>query len=190
MVKEPLPDADKLSEADIEEHVMLDLEIRNNYLVDELQLGTRLNEAVSAGNRADFALMLAMISQDVTDDASVVDPVKTKPRADDLRKMFSLLPERSFYAEAQDFGMEDRIGECVANGAASAVQLLLSARGEPLALKEDSIGHDVRSNLSPLARAKADSALAGTAVARVPYDLRTLAIVDAVTESRNILEKI
>ena len=169
---------------------MLDMEIRNSLLVDELQLGTRLNEAVSHGNRADCALMLAMISHDVTDDASVVDPVKTKPEPADLRKTFSLLPERSFYAEAQDFGMEDRIGECVAKGASATVQLLLAERGEPLAVREDGIGHDVRANMSLLARAKADSVLAGTAVARVPYDLRTLAIVDAVTESRDILARL
>lgn len=41
------------------------VEVENNVLVHELQLGTQLSQSVHSGRRADFALMLAMLSDDV-----------------------------------------------------------------------------------------------------------------------------
>lgn len=46
---------------------MLTHEIRNQLLVDELQLGNRLNQDIQISDHADFALLLAMLSHDVTD---------------------------------------------------------------------------------------------------------------------------
>ena len=39
---------------------MLTHEIRNQLLVDELQLGNRLNQDIQTSDHADFALLLAM----------------------------------------------------------------------------------------------------------------------------------
>ena len=46
---------------------MLEADIRQVYLVDELQLGQRLNQALQGGHQAEFALLLSMLSPDVTD---------------------------------------------------------------------------------------------------------------------------
>ena len=66
---------------------MLTPEIRNELLVDEMQLGQRLNEDVQTQNHADFALMLSMLSQDVTDQAIFSDE-KQKVKEVDLRAKF------------------------------------------------------------------------------------------------------
>lgn len=55
---------------------MLTSDIRNEFLVDEMQLGSRLNEDIHSQNRADFALMLAMLSTDVIDHPLYNDEVK------------------------------------------------------------------------------------------------------------------
>ena len=44
---------------------MLTHEIRNQLLVDELQLGTRLNQDIQTSDHADFALLLAMLIRSV-----------------------------------------------------------------------------------------------------------------------------
>ena len=81
---------------------MLTPEIRNELLVDEMQLGQRLNEDVQTQNHADFALMLSMLSQDVTDQAIFSDE-KQKVKEVDLRAKFKLPKEQKQYATASDF---------------------------------------------------------------------------------------
>ena len=69
---------------------MLTSNIRNQYLVDEMQLGERLNKDVHAGNHADFSLMLAMLSHDLTDHP-LYNPIVTEEKEVNLRKKFHLL---------------------------------------------------------------------------------------------------
>ena len=71
---------------------MLTHEIRNQLLVDELQLGTRLNQDIQTSDQADFALLLAMLSHDVTDNPEFSSS-ESKLKEEDLRKKFNLLPE-------------------------------------------------------------------------------------------------
>ena len=79
---------------------MLTHEIRNQLLVDELQLGNRLNQDIQTSDHADFALLLAMLSHDVTDNPEFSSS-ESKLKEDDLRKKFNLLPEQKKYAETQ-----------------------------------------------------------------------------------------
>lgn len=72
---------------------MLTHEIRNQLLVDELQLGNRLNQDIQTSDHADFALLLAMLSHDVTDNPEFSSS-ESKLKEDDLRKKFNLLPEQ------------------------------------------------------------------------------------------------
>ena len=46
---------------------MIPQTLREHYLVDELQLGQTLNQAISQGRRSEFSLLLAMLSPDVED---------------------------------------------------------------------------------------------------------------------------
>lgn len=72
---------------------MLTHEIRNQLLVDELQLGNRLNQDIQTSDHADFALLLAMLSHDVTDNPEFSSS-EYKLKEEDLRKKFNLLPEQ------------------------------------------------------------------------------------------------
>lgn len=72
---------------------MLTHEIRNQLLVDELQLGNRLNQDIQTSDHADFALLLAMLSHDVTDNPEFSSS-ESKLKEEDLRKKFNLLPEQ------------------------------------------------------------------------------------------------
>lgn len=64
---------------------MLTHEIRNQLLVDELQLGNRLNQDIQTSDHADFALLLAMLSHDVTDNPEFSSS-EAKLKEEDLRK--------------------------------------------------------------------------------------------------------
>lgn len=64
---------------------MLTHEIRNQLLVDELQLDNRLNQDIQTSDHADFALLLAMLSHDVTDNPEFSSS-ESKLKEDDLRK--------------------------------------------------------------------------------------------------------
>lgn len=72
---------------------MLTHEIRNQLLVDELQLGNRLNQDIQTSDHADFALLLAMLSHDVTDNPEFSFS-ESKLKEEDLRRKFNLLPEQ------------------------------------------------------------------------------------------------
>lgn len=72
---------------------MLTHEIRNQLLVDELQLGTRLNQDIQTSDHAEFALLLAMLSHDVTDNPEFSSS-ESKLKEEDLRKKFNLLSEQ------------------------------------------------------------------------------------------------
>ena len=81
---------------------MLTEQIRSQMLVDELQLGQRLNNDIQSQNHADFNLMLAMLSHDMTDHPLHHDKVESV-KEEDLRAKFSLPREQRKYAHQDDF---------------------------------------------------------------------------------------
>ena len=81
---------------------MLSEKLRESVLVDELQLGNRLNESVSSGDRADFQLLLSMLSSDVCD-APQFNRRILKNDPENLREKFALGDVQRFYADKQDF---------------------------------------------------------------------------------------
>ncbi len=81
---------------------MLGEKLRESVLVDELQLGNRLNESVSSGDRADFQLLLSMLSSDVCD-APQFNRRILKNDPENLRDKFALGDVQRFYANKQDF---------------------------------------------------------------------------------------
>lgn len=166
---------------------MLDSRIRENLLVDELQLGSSLNTAITSGDRAHFALLLSMLSSDVTDDTSVVDPEKVKIETEDLRAKFDLLPIRSFYATDEDFDNAIIYHDLVDTDSRVLLNLSVSRQNDPLTTFESSLGYDVVNNMSPLNQLKAQKEQLGISIAREHYDLCTLKIVDCINESRDYL---
>ncbi|WP_299014551.1 VC2046/SO_2500 family protein [uncultured Photobacterium sp.] len=79
-------------------------------LINEVQLGNNLNHAVEGGRRADFALMLAMLSPDHLETTPVDAPPKQGKTEAELRAYFEL-------SEPQPLTTTEH---CYDNGAAQA----------------------------------------------------------------------
>ncbi len=142
---------------------MLTEKIRNQMLVDEMQLGERLNHDVQSADRADFALMLAMLSQDVTDHAEF-DPATEKETTEaDQRARFNLPPAVKHYAEEHDFKRAAEISELFSNDGINSVFLSHCLRHEPLVPFEHRLSPEVFAELSPLKQQKLRLEFAGEA---------------------------
>ncbi|MGN0893944.1 MAG: VC2046/SO_2500 family protein [Succinivibrio sp.] len=132
---------------------MLTHELRNELLVDELQLGQRLNEDIQNQNHADFALILAMLSQDVTDFPEFYDKTIVT-REEDLRKKFSLPKEQKAYADRSDFLRADELTEHFATSGIRQVFFADCLNRAPLVPFEREYAPEVFSELSPLKQEK------------------------------------
>ena len=133
---------------------MLEGKLRDVMLVDELQLGSSLNHAVNSGSRAEFSLLLAMLSGDVCDAPQFSDPIKPATQKEDLRARFGLPPKQPCYAEEGDFERAGELSDALSQGGQQALGLLLCARQEPLCDRERALAPEVYSSLSPLLREK------------------------------------
>lgn len=150
------------------EGLVLEGKLRDVMLVDELQLGSSLNHAVNSGSRAEFSLLLAMLSGDVCDAPQFSDPIKPAPQKEDLRARFGLPPKQPCYAEEGDFERAGELSDVLSQGGQQALGLLLCARQEPLCDRERALAPEVYSSLSPLLREKFELMKDSKAPARVP----------------------
>ncbi|MGN0901808.1 MAG: VC2046/SO_2500 family protein [Succinivibrio sp.] len=132
---------------------MLTHEIRKDFLVDELQLGQRLNQDVQSSNHADFSLMLCMLSQDVTDNPLFADS-ENKIKEVNLRAKFHLPAEQKKYADVHDFDRAQRLTEMFANDGMCQVFLSQCLTPEPLTPYERTYAPEVFSQLPPLKQEK------------------------------------
>ncbi len=140
---------------------MLTEKIRNQMLVDEMQLGDRLNQDVHSADRADFALMLAMLSQDVTDHAEF-DPATEQEKTEaDLRAKFGLPPAVKSYAEQSDFKRASEISDMFSSDGIHSVFLAHCLRDEPLVPFEHRLAPEVFAELPPLKQQKLRLEFAG-----------------------------
>ena len=135
---------------------MLEARIRDVMLVDELQLDGRLCAAVASGDRAEFALLLSLLSPDVTDAAQFADPRAQAPRNEDLRRRLGLGPELKHYAQSADFARAPELAEALHQGGQSAVRLCECLSPEPLTEQERALAPEVYGSLSPLMQEKFD----------------------------------
>ncbi len=133
---------------------MLSGEIRDSLLVDELQLGERLNSALQQNDRAEFSLLLSMLSDDLLDSPNYHSPEKEPVRDEDLRKRFGLPEAVRSYARPDDF---ERIGAnaaLMAGGGGRAVFLAQCLHPEPLVPFERELDPEVTASLTPLKQEK------------------------------------
>jgi hypothetical protein len=66
------------------------------YLVNEIQLGDKLNRAVESGRRADFALMMSLLSSNLCEKSPLQHPDTTHPTS--LRETLGVAPEAELTA--------------------------------------------------------------------------------------------
>lgn len=147
---------------------MISKDIRDIYLVDELQLGQRLNEAVQEGDKSDFNLMIAMLSPDVTDAAQVRGPdIGQAP--EDLRTKFCLQPEVRKYAESDDFSRGEEFADMIHQTEDPQIgknQIFLAEclRQEPLVPFKRDLAPEVYAELAPLKKEKVRRQFAGEVI--------------------------
>ena len=165
---------------------MLQSEIRDNLLVDEQQLGGRLNQALQRQDRADFALLLAMLSPDVTDAPLFNPPEKQQEPEVDLRRRFGLMPAPRLYAEARDFARAaSEAGTVQRKQGMSDVRLSQCLAPEPLVAYERQVAPEVLAGLTPLKQHKLRLSLAGKALAyeKIHETGEGFAVLDEIKQS-------
>ncbi|MGL5336495.1 MAG: VC2046/SO_2500 family protein [Enterovibrio sp.] len=73
-------------------------------LVADVQLGDSLHQAAQQGRRADFALMLALLSNDVGESLPISAPDTSSPERD-FHHQFELTKPAKFIAQAEDHAL-------------------------------------------------------------------------------------
>lgn len=170
---------------------MLTQEIRDHLLVDELQLGQTLNEAVANGFSAQFNLLVSMLSDDVRDQPWVTDPVAQEKQTEDLRKKFALGNQVRLQSDDEDLKRADLLGDYFRDGGLKAVHLLECINPEPLTLKHPEIPQMVMDNLPPLHREKIlyefnkGKIERGSLAYTDPKD-----VLDTVTQARELTDRV
>ena len=142
---------------------MLTSAIRNQLLVDEMQLGTRLCEDVHNQNFADFSLLLSMLSHDMMDNP-LFNIEERIQKEEDLRKKFSLLPEPKKYADHEAFQRADSVTDAFAEDGLRQVFLAECLHKEPLTPFERTYAPEVFAQLTPLKQEKLRREMKGVAL--------------------------
>ncbi len=131
---------------------MLPSAIRDRLLVDETQLGQRLNQDLRLGDRADFRLHLALLTDAVEEQPWFDDAPRATSGETSWRARFGLMPQASLDG-AGDESETGAINERLQQGGSMAdVRLWLALRSPPLVSKTPALAPDVYDNLSALGR--------------------------------------
>lgn len=159
---------------------MLTDTIRRHCLVDELQLGQDLNQALQGQRQADFALLLAMLSPDVQDQAWVADPPAPETADDHWRGHFGLPAPRPLAAHDDSATQSLVMAQQLAEGGGAAVRLYDALCPEALVPAQFALGQGVWDNLPPLSRYKHELARRGELLAHDPLQAPPSAMLDAI----------
>ncbi len=162
---------------------MISESVRQQCLVDELQLGQGLNHALQQGHRAEFSLLLAMLSPDVQDQAWVHDEPQLEMATEEWRRRFTLPPIKPLEASVTSQERAVVLAEQLAAGGMAAVRLQECMQPEPLSLKQYLIPEPVWRNLPPLAQAKYQSHKAGEVLEYSEPSAAPAAILDSIADA-------
>ncbi len=159
---------------------MLPSAVREQWLVDEAQLGQRLNQDLQHGDRADFRLHLALLT-DAVEEQPWFDPRQpAKAESRVWRSRFELPPATPLQRsedDAEAIGLNDRLQQ---GGSMVDVRLWLALRSPPLLGTPPALEPAVYDNLSPLGRERWRSKLADQPRREDP--LLMLPVLDALKE--------
>lgn len=167
---------------------MISESVRQQCLVDELQLGQGLNHALQQGHRAEFSLLLSLLSPDVQDQAWVRDPPQPEISSVDWRRRFTLPPAKPLEADAASQERAVVLAEQLAAGGIAAVRLQEYMQPEPLSLKQYLIPEPVWNNLPPLVQAKYQRHKAGEELIRSEPSAASAAMLDSIADAEHYPE--
>jgi hypothetical protein len=172
----PISDETTISKS----YLMLPSAIRDQLLVDEAQLGQRLNRDLQHGDRADFRLHLALLT-DAVEEQPWFDPAAvSRPDPQDWRSRFAL-PAVAPLQGGEDDGEGVRLNERLQQGGSMVdVRLWLALRSPPLLGPQPALEPAVYDNLSPLGRERWQRKLADQP--RRDDPLLMLPILDALQQ--------
>lgn len=129
-------------------------DFKNNILINELQLGEKLNECIHHKERSQFSLLLAMLTDDVQAHSQFYLPKTdvTTPEVDEnsLRKLFKLPQTQSLSLDSVENIDEYNQASLVENNSLTSISLLNALKPMPLAFRDDIkfIPSDVLNNTS------------------------------------------
>lgn len=138
---------------------MLPRSIRDHLLVDEGQLGQRLNLDLQHGDRADFRLHLALLTDSVEEQPWFDAKPAAAPDERDWRAHFGLRPAEVLMAEEEtrdSCALNERLQQ---GGSMVDVRLWLALQPQPLVAKQPLLDEAVYDNLTPLGRERLRGAL-------------------------------
>lgn len=160
---------------------MLTDTLRAHLLVDELQLGQSLNQALTDGRRSEFSLLLAMLSADVQDQPWIADKQPELSIDIDWRARFGLPHARPLEAEAPDLDRSACLNEMLtASGSIRAVHLQDCLLPEPLVRQQFEMDPRVWDELPLLTREKYRLAQQGRVPAREPLSAPPSDMLDSI----------
>jgi hypothetical protein len=119
--------------------------------INELQFGNNINRAVETGHRSDFALLLAMLSQDVRDTTPVTTIQEPDSSEAALRRQFSVPAARELRSNHDSYNRSASIAEHFHKDGMAGVQLQAGLCPDALAYlpeKTHDLAEDVYRNLS------------------------------------------
>lgn len=120
-------------------------------LINELQIGTGISQAVLHGRRADFSLMLALFSNDVRDTTPVEAIEQVETTEDVLRQRFELQVPQTLRSDQSSYQISARQADLFHQGGLASAKLSHYLTPEVLAyLPEDTqdLPEEVYLNLS------------------------------------------
>lgn len=114
------------------------------HLHEELQLGNKLNQCVHTGERSEFALLLAMLDQDVQQHSQFTLP-KTEQKdkqidCDSLRKLFKLPAKQPLGLDSVDKIEQFNQADLVEKGCIDSIRLKACLNPSAVAFRDDK-GH-------------------------------------------------
>ncbi|MGN5111974.1 VC2046/SO_2500 family protein [Aeromonas jandaei] len=133
---------------------MLPSSIRNQLLVDEGQLGQRLNQDLQHGDRADFRLQLALLTDAVEEQPWFDAKPAISPDKWDWRAHFELREAQVLMAEGAGSDCSAINERLQQGGSMVDVRLWLALQTPPLVARQPLIDEAVFDNLTLLGREK------------------------------------
>jgi len=136
-------------------------------LLHELQLGEQLNKSIHQARRADFSLMLAMLSDDVREQSQFILPKQNDDNYtadiannETLRKHFDLPPQAPLSLDNLKQINQYNQMQSIIDDELSALHLSNVLSPQPLAFRDDSkyISSEIMANTSEICQAKHNQA--------------------------------
>ncbi|RQW64173.1 VC2046/SO_2500 family protein [Vibrio viridaestus] len=130
---------------------MKEIDLISANLINEIQCGSNVNQAISSNRRADFALLLAMLSSDARESTPVEVVTQTETNDAVLAKQFGIRDRQPLTSSQDSYSNSANIAQQFHEAGISSAKLKHYLTPEPLCYQpENTLGlpEDLYHNLS------------------------------------------